>query len=198
MSKGSKFDKFLAIDLETSGMSFTHDDPSNNFEYQIVSIGLIVSNSKTYSEDAVLYREIKWNGESKWDQSAEQVHGLSLEYLEESGLDEEDAVADIVEFLDEHFDLTRPIVLLGHNAASFDKPFFKALLRKYGIDLKFAHRVLDSFSVGFLAMNAYDSNELFDLMGFPPRKEHNALEDIRYTLKTFAGLKLLIDEALDG
>ena len=63
----SKFDKFLAIDLETSGISFTTDDPSNNYEYQIVSIALIASNTSTYTEDAVLYREIKWNGESKWD-----------------------------------------------------------------------------------------------------------------------------------
>lgn len=198
MSTGSKFDKFLAIDLETSGMSFQNDDPSNNYEYQIVSIGLIVSNPNTYSEDAILYREIKWNGTSEWNAKAESVHGLSKEYLEESGTDEEDALIDIVEFIMEHFDSTRPIVLMGHNVVSFDKPFFKALLKKYGVSLKFSHRAIDSFPVGLLVVNAYDSNELFDKMGFPPRKDHNALEDIRYTLRAFKGIKGIMDEVLDG
>lgn len=194
----SKFNKFLAIDLETSGMSFQNDDPSNNYEYQIVSIGMIVSNTKTYSEDAILYREIKWNGTSEWNAKAETIHGMSKEYLEESGLDEEDAVIDIVEFIMEHFDTTKPIVLMGHNVVSFDKPFFKALLRKHGISLKFSHRAIDSFPVGLLVVDAYDSNELFDKMGFPPRKEHNALEDIKYTLKAFRGVKGIIDEILEG
>lgn len=198
MSNSSHFNKFLAIDLETSGMSFQNDDPSNNYEYQIVSIGLIVSNTKTYSEDAVLYREIRWNGTSQWNAKAESIHGLTKEYLEESGMDEEDALADIVEFILEHFDSTQPIVLMGHNVVSFDKPFFKALLRKHGIMFKFSHRALDSFPVGLLIVDAYDSNELFDKMGFPPRKEHNALEDIRYTLKAFRGVKNIMDEILDG
>jgi len=195
---GSKFHNFLAIDLETSGMSFQNDDPSNDYEYQIVSIGMIVSNTKDYSEESVFYREIKWNGKSEWNARAESVHGMSKEYLEESGMDEEEALIEIVEFILEHFDSTSPIVLMGHNVVSFDKPFFKALLRKYGISLKFSHRAIDSFPVGLLVIDAYDSNELFDKMGFQPRKKHNALEDIQYTLKAFKGVKAIIDEVLDG
>ena len=195
MSK-SKFDKFLAIDLETSGMSFTTDDPSNAYEYQIVSIGLIVSNPTNYKEEASIYREIRWNGTSEWNAKAEEIHGLSKEHLEEVGLDEEDAVADILEFILEHFDSTKPIVLMGHNVVSFDKPFFKALLRKYGVNLKFSHRALDSFPVGLLTVDAYDSDELFENMGFPARKAHNALEDIQLTLKAFRGIKGILDEAL--
>lgn len=193
----SHFTQFLAIDLETSGMSFTTADPSNNYEYQIVSIGLIVSNVNTYTEDYMFYREIKWNGTSSWNSKAEAVHGLSREYLEESGVYEEDAVADIVEFIMQHFDITKPIVLMGHNVVSFDKPFFQALLAKYDITLKFSHRAIDSFPMGLLVVNAFDSDELFNNMGFPQRKEHNALEDIRYTLKAFKGIKTIIDRVLE-
>lgn len=195
MSSGSQFNKFLAIDCETSGMSFG-DNPS--LDHQMVSVALIVSDVKTFSELASLYLEIKWNGESQWNLKAESIHGLTKEYLEENGVDEEEAAASIVEFVMEHFDINKPIVLLGHNVVSFDKPFLKSLLHKFDLPLKFSHRALDSFPVGLLALGAFDSNELFDKMGFPPRKEHNALEDIRYTLKSYRILNKMFRECIDG
>lgn len=197
MSYGSEFDQFLALDLETSGMSFTNlHDPSDGYKYQIVSIGLIVSNVRDYKEEAVLYREIKWNGTSEWNAKAESVHGLTKEYLEESGMAEDDALADVMEFIMEHFDITKPIVLLGHNVGTFDRPFFKEWLAKYDIKLKISHRTLDSFPTGLLSVGAFDSNQLFEYMGFPPRKEHNALEDIRLTLKSFRVIAKLFDKVL--
>lgn len=196
MSKYSHFEKFLAIDCETSGMKFGTDDPSTG--YQIVSIALIVSDVKTYKELDTLYLEIKWNGESGWNERAVEIHGLSKEYLEENGVDEEGAVVDIVEFIMKHFDINKPITLMGHNVVSFDKPFFIALLARYGIRLKISHRALDTFPVGLLAVDAFDSDELFNNMGFPPRKEHNALEDIRYTLKAFRLIKKIITSAING
>lgn len=193
MSRGSHFNKFLVLDCETSGMTFG-DDPSK--DYQIVSLGLIVSDVQTYQEIESLYVEIKWNGESKWEPKAEAIHGLSKEYLEENGMDEEDAVADILEFLDDHFDLTKGITLCGHNAANFDKPFIKSLLRRFDVDLKFSHRTIDTFSVGLLAVNAFDSDELFENMGFPARKAHNALEDARLSLKSLRVINKLMKECI--
>ena len=193
MSIGSHFKKFLAIDCETSGMTFG-DDPSK--DYQMVSVALIVSDTTTYQELDSLYLEIKWNGESKWEPKAESIHGLTKEYLEENGVDEEEALADILEFLDKHFDLTKAITLCGHNAANFDKPFLKSLLRRFEVDLKFSHRTIDTFSVGLIAVNAFDSDELFDNMGFPPRKEHNALEDIRLSLKSLRVINKLMKECI--
>ncbi|QDJ96399.1 DNA polymerase III epsilon subunit [Xanthomonas phage Xoo-sp13] len=195
MSRGSHFSKILAIDCETSGMAFG-DDPSDG--YQMVSIGLIVSDVTTYAEIDSLYLEIKWNGESQWNVKAEEIHGLSKEYLEENGIDEEEATILIVEFIMKHFDINSAITLLGHNVVSFDKPFFKALLRKFDIKLKISHRALDSFPVGLLAVGAFDSDELFEKIGFPPRKEHNALEDIRYTLKSYRILNKIFRNCIDG
>lgn len=195
MSKGSEFHKFLAIDAETSGMCTSGDDPSVG--YQMVSIGLIVSEPKTFKEIEELYIEIKWNGESEWNDYAFKIHGLSKEYLEENGVDEEDAAAQILELIMRHFDTTKAITLCGHNAASFDKYFLKSLFRKFGIELKFSHRVIDSFTVGLVAVNAYDSDELFAKMELAPRRMHNALEDIKYTLKSIRMINKLIQRCLE-
>ncbi len=196
MSKGSEFHKFLAIDCETSGMNTKGDDPSVN--YQMVSIGLIVSDPKTFKEIEKLYLEIKWNGESEWSDFAYKIHGLSKEYLEENGVDEEEAAAQILELIMRHFDTTKGITLCGHNAASFDKFFLKALLRKFGIELKFSHRVIDSFTIGLVAVQAFDSDELFSKMELAPRRMHNALEDIEYTLKSIRMINKLVKRCLDS
>lgn len=193
MSYTSHFTKFLAIDCETSSMS-KGDDPSTGC--QMVSIGLIVSDVKTFKEIETLYIEIKWNGESDWSEYAEKIHGLTKDYLDENGVDEEEAAAQIVELIMRHFDTTKGIVLCGHNVVSFDKPFLKSLLRKFDIDLKFSHRAIDSFPIGLLAVHSFDSDELFRNMGLPPRKEHNALEDIRYTLRSIRGLNKIFERVL--
>lgn len=194
MSAGSQFTKFLAIDCETSGMSFG-DDPS--VDHQMVSVALIVSDVKTYKELDTLYLLIKWNGESKWSDKAQEIHGLTKEYLEEHGVDEEEAVIQIVEFIMKHFPTTKPITLMGHNVVSFDKPFLRSILRKFDITLKFSHRALDSFPVGLLAVSAFDSDDLFKNLGFPARKEHSALEDIQLTLKAFRILNKLFRQCID-
>lgn len=195
MSKGSEFHKFLAVDVETTGMCTVGDDPSVG--YQMVSIGLIVSEPRTFKEIEELYLEIKWNGESEWSDFAFNIHGLSKEYLEENGVDEDEAAAQILELIMRHFDTTKTIVLSGHNVASFDRYFLKSLFRKFDIELKFAHRMIDSFSIGLVSVGAYDSDDLFAKMGLPPRKLHNSLEDIRYTLKSIRMINKLIQQCLD-
>lgn len=194
MSMGSHFHKFLAIDCETSGMNFG-DDPSDG--YQMVSVALIVSDVNTYTEHDHLYLKIRWNGDSGWDKKAEEVHGLSVYHLEEYGVEEDDACADIIEFIMKHFDINKSIVLCGHNVVRFDLPFLRRLLNKFGVTLKFSHRAIDSFPIGLLSVGAFDSDELFDYMGLPPRKEHNALEDIRHTLSSLRKLNKLFKACLN-
>lgn len=196
MSVGSHFTKFLAIDCETTGLSKVGDDPSVG--YQMVSIALIVSDVKTYSEIESLYLEIKWNGDSIWDDYAYKIHGLSKEYLEENGVDEEEAAAQIVELIMRHFDTTKGITLMGHNVATFDRYFLRGLLRKFDVDLKFSHRTIDSFTLGLVTIGAFDSDELFDKMGLAPRRMHNAIEDIRYTLKSVRIINKLVQRCLDN
>jgi DNA polymerase III epsilon subunit-like protein len=161
-------------------------------------VGLIVSEPKSFKEIEKLYIEIKWNGESEWNDYAFKIHGLSKEYLEDNGVDEEDAAAQIVELIMRHFDTNKAIVLCGHNVASFDKFFLKSLLRKFGIELKFSHRAIDSFPIGLITVQAYDSDELFSKMELSERKKHNSLEDIEYTLKSIRMINKLVNRCLDS
>lgn len=185
----SRFTKFLGVDCETSSMSFGID-PSTGC--QMVSIGLIISDTKTYEELDSLYLEIKWNGESEWSSYAEKIHGLSKEHLEEHGMDEEEAAIQITEFILKHFNPNKGIPLMGHNVSSFDRFFLRGLLEKFEIELKFSHRNIDSFTLGLIALDAYDSDELFRTVGLPYRGQHDALEDIRYTLKAVRVIRKLI------
>ena len=139
-----------------------------------------------------LYREIKWNGESEWSSKAEQVHGLSLTYLEENGISEEEAVADIVEFIMKYWGPTVPVSLLGHNVATFDKPFLLRLLRKYGIELKVASKNIDTNTLGSILMNTHNSDELFEYLGIK-RTQHNSLEDALAAVTTCRVLRKIFN-----
>ena len=117
---------------------------------------------------------------------AEAVHGMSKEYLEKHGVDEEDAVMDILEFLMEHLDITKPIFVLGHNVGTFDLPFLKDLLYRHGVEkIKFGHRCFDTFSLSMGTIKEHDSNMLFKRLGFADRNDHNALDDAKMALASF-------------
>jgi len=189
VGSGIKMDRILAMDCETSGLNFSaafsNSKDTTITGYQPVSWGFIATDL-TYKPIAELYVEIKWNGISKWDSKAESVHGLSKKYLEQNGVDEEEAVAMIVEFLMEHFDLTKPIYCLGHNVASFDLVVLKDMLARYDVPgIRFGHRHFDTFSLSMGTVKELDSNTLFKRVGLPTRGDHNALEDARHALETY-------------
>lgn len=185
-------DKIIAVDVETSGFSKGDDITLN---YQIVSIGLIIAD-KNFKEIDSFYCEIKWNGISEWDKYAEKIHGLSKEYLDANGLDEEDAVFAITEFLLKHIEPDEYIFFLGQNPRNFDVPFFTKLTNKHDVHFKIAHRTVDSFSIGFAAFGAQNSDELFGMF-YDTRKEHNALDDARMSLGVCRRVKKIIKAALE-
>lgn len=177
------FDKFLVIDAETTGLNF--DVTSNDITegHQAVSWGLIVADFATMKPIEELYVEIKWDGVSEWHHRAEKIHGLSKEYLEKNGMDEEKAAELIGQLLYEHFGLDESIICMGHNVARFDIPFLKKLLYKYELYFKFSHRCLDSSSLGAMTLGTFTSQQLFDELGIKRGDVHNALVDAKSTLK---------------
>lgn len=193
--KRGYFDKVCAVDCETSGMSFG-DDPSR--DCQSVSWGLVVADVATYKPIDKLYVEIKWNGKSKWEWKAEQVHGLTREYLATHGMDEAKAAEEIALFLGEHFGTDTPIVLLGHNAASFDIFFLRKLLHTHDLPFKFAHRVLDTFSLSMATVREYNSEDLFTALGLNARDKHNALDDAMYALESYRRINLIWKKLVEG
>jgi DNA polymerase III epsilon subunit-like protein len=186
----------LFLDVETSGYDFDNIlDRSGGYRYQIVSIGLIVVSPTTWKVREELYVEIKYNGESFWDKKAEAVHGLTKDYLEENGLDEEEAFLVIAEFLTRHFDVNKPIILGGHNVSTFDRHFLVALFAKYDVKLSLSGRAIDTYSLGRVLFGTNDSTELFEMVG-GERVTHNALEDAQLALKVVRMCNKLFNDAV--
>ena len=191
----TNLDKLLFLDVETSGFTPGEDITRN---HQIVSIGLVVATGE-FEPVASLYREIKPNGTSHWNPQAEKVHGLTREYLESNGVSEEEAVADILEFLMKYWNIVdEAIVFGGHNVRPFDIPFFRKLMSKYDVEVKIAFRTIDTFAAGFVALAAQDSEELFNMFGTKRKGKHNALQDATLSLGVCRKIRKLMDAAING
>lgn len=204
MAKPKGYMKYiLAMDCETTGLSFGTDDPS--IGHQAISWGLIVADTATLKPVDEMYVEIRWNDDmvdkrmddKSFGKKAEEIHGLTLAHLEEHGKDEEDAVADMAEFILQYWSPTSCIQTLGHNVATFDLPFFRSTFRRNGIELKFGNRHYDTNSGGFMAFETYTSDQLFELCGFDARDSHNALEDARMSLACARTIRVLMNNLLD-
>lgn len=193
------FNRILAFDSETSGLHFgTHParnplDPTDR--YQCVSWGLVVLDGQLKQLDE-MYIEIQWDGKSKWNKKAEEVHGLSKEYLAEHGTPFEEAYIQIVNFLFKHWGTT-PIVTLGHNSISFDLEFLRSDLKELDLALKFGNRHLDSNTLGFTLFETYTSDQLFEALGQSDRGDnHNALDDIKRTIQAFRVARAMARQVL--
>lgn len=202
------FNFLLAMDSETTGLCMNQDDPTHNPEtgeyHQAVSWGLIVADVTTLKPIEKLYVEIKWNDKSKeqqkknpaWGTKAESIHGLTQSYLEQNALTEEEAVVKIGELILKYWGPSSTIRTLGHNVHTFDMPFFRDLFRRHGIPLKFGSRHYDTNSIGFAAFNTFNSDDLFEAVGFKKRSEHNALVDAEQALEVTRIVRKIFTEAI--
>jgi hypothetical protein len=193
------FKYILAADCESSGIASGCDDPSydptTGKEYQSVSWGFIVLDGDTLKEVDRLYLEIKWNGDAEWDDRAEKVHGLSKEYLEENGISEEEAVAQIANLVIKYWGPDSPVCFLAHNA-NFDLCFLRRLTRRHQIEFKFGNRVIDTNGIAFATFGTYTSDEFFEAAGLPERTIHNSMEDIEMTVESVRRTKLVFNAGL--
>ena len=196
----------LCIDWETSGSAWG-DDTSKY--YQGVSFGAIAFNTSDFSIIDTLYREIKFDETKyKWSNEAERIHGLSKEYLEKNGIDREDAAVDLIQFINNNFKDEKKIMFLGHNP-EFDRRMTNQLmgvvnfefsierLDKLKTHIALHHVMLDTSALGFITMDKYKSNELFESMGFT-RDNHNALEDAMFTVQTCAAIKAIFNIGMEN
>lgn len=211
------FKHILAMDCETTGLCFNTDHPTFNPDtgerHQAVSWGLLVINSDTLETVDELYVEVKWNNDSikqrakdpKFGTFAEKIHGLTKSYLDENGLSEEEAIVRIYEMVGKYWGPTSCISTLGHNVHLFDLDFFRDMFRRNGVQLKFGNRHVDTHSSGWAAFETYNSDQLFELIGFDARGAHNALDDIKMTVESArvvrraAGpIRKILQEAING
>jgi len=197
-------ERVLFIDAETSGIALGSADPSydeaSGKEYQAVSWGLVVADAQTLKPLDKLYVEIKYNGTAEWSKEAQKVHGLSLAYLEENGVDEEDAVVQIAELILKHWGHDGVVCVGGHNVATFDLPFFRRLLNKFDINVKFGSKTIDTNAIGFATFGTHNSDDLFEMVGLPPRDPagHNALDDADRARQAVMYVRKLFKHCVDG
>ena len=174
----------LAIDWETSGYSM----PNYAVRHQGISFGAIVFDVKTLEPVEKLYREIKFKSDLyEWSPGAEAVHGLSIKHLQDNGVSQEDAAVDLANLVVKYFG-PESIILLGHRV-HFDKAFTQQLTKSIDIEFDYHPTTIDSASLSTVLLEISKSDDVFELLGIPPRGKHNALEDIEHTLLAVKRMK---------
>lgn len=199
----------LCIDWETSGADFGKD---SSIKYQGLTFGAIVFKTETFEPVEELYVEIKFDSARyQWSDAAEKIHGKTREYLEEHGITQQEAAMKLAELILKYWGPSSKVLFLGHNP-EFDRRFTNQLLNTIEIEfsvertdppkfdswIEVFHVVLDTSALGYITLGLYKSDLLFERIGFEKRKEHNALDDARFTLQTCAAIRALVDGAING
>ena len=198
------FKYILAVDSETTGLNKVKNEGDVSDGHQAVSWGLIVADAETLIPVEKLYLEVKWNEQSKrrkeldpeFGVTASSIHGLSYSYLEENGIDEADAVVQILELILKYWGPTNELKCLGHNVSEFDIPFMKSMFKRYGVDVKFANRQYDTNSIGWAMTGSFTSDAFFSTMGFDTRESHNSLEDASMALESTRRLRVIWNDSV--
>lgn len=120
-----------------------------------------------------------------WDEKAYQIHRMSKTFLRDKPTPEEMA-SPFSKFIFKNVSRGSPILFGGHNP-QFDQYFNHQFMLMSGLvnetDIRFHHRMLDSFTAGFFKTGMTNSDDLFKLAGCPTRTSHNAMEDVRHTVR---------------
>lgn len=196
----------LIVDWETTGALFGGD---SSIDYQGIAIGAIVARTSDWTEVDSFYRLIKFDETKfKWTEGAEAIHGLSRDHLEANGISQAQAAEEFFEFIFKYFNTTK-IMFGGHNE-EFDRRFTNQLMNSVGVEFsieksgKFEthiplhHVTLNTASAGFIALQLFKSDLLFDAVGVEARGKHNALDDARACLSVMQAIKLLTQAGLQS
>jgi DNA polymerase III epsilon subunit-like protein len=186
----------LVIDTETTGSQSDLSYEDIFKKYQAISFGAIVATSDTFEPVARLYFTLKYDEKYIWSMEAQNIHGLSKEHLEETGLTAEEGAVTLAEFILNHFG-TGKVMVLGHNT-QFDIAAMRQLLEPFSVMPDLHHVVLDTSPLGWMTVGKYRSTELFEFfLGDRPEK-HNALGDAEMTLTVARSVRELMNGALSG
>lgn len=177
----------LAIDWETSG----YRAPANKGEgyadtHQGLSFGAKVVDMRSLDVVEELYLEIKYDPKYEWSDGAAKVHGLTKERLS-SGVTQEEAAMQLGNIIIKYFG-TDDVILIGHRVY-FDRDFTDQLFDTIGIKMKWHPTLIDVSAISTVMLEMSKSEAIFQILGMPPRKAHNAMEDISMSLEVLRILK---------
>lgn len=184
----SPLTRALVTDWETTGL---RDElvPFHNYVEgpQGIEVGAVVVNLSDWQPIASYTSRIRFLGyhagvrygayeRLTWSEQAQKIHGLSPGDLETAPTPAEVA-EEFLRFLKKHFS-DDPILFCAHNPQG-DRYYTNQLMFFGGVqgNVRFHHRMLDSFTAGMLAFGAESSDQLFSLTSDIEREQHSALED---------------------
>lgn len=194
-----KRDIGLVIDWETSGLREVKVPYLAYLEGpQGIEIGATLVWLPEVEEIGTFTRRIRFIGSHRgiqygadayknltWSEDAEQIHGMkTTDLLKESS----PAVVaeEFVSWVKTNTGITdpykTPIMFCGHNPEG-DMYMTRQLLFLAGLEnhLRFHHRMLDTFSLGYLVLGTKSSSELFYRVSGVKRNFHSAMQDSMLT-----------------
>jgi hypothetical protein len=116
------------------------------------------------------------------------------EHLALNGISQEEAAIDLMTLFTKYFAADEMVYFLGHHC-EFDIAFSEQLLAPLEIMFKTFTRI-DTSGIGLVMFGIHKSEDLFQFLGLPARKEHNALEDILLTLQAAKTMRQISNAAL--
>jgi DNA polymerase III epsilon subunit-like protein len=164
----SRREVFVSVDIESSGQS-----PAVG---SLLSIGACLIDRP----DEGVYIELKPLADRGWSDSAQQIHGLARERLEQDGMEPAEAMLRFEEWLDYACDGGRP-VFVGFNSP-FDWMFVADYFWRFLARNPFGVSALDlkSYYMGSHAVSTWELTRRIHVdakLGLKPDHTHHALED---------------------
>lgn len=179
----------LCLDVETGGL--------NPKEHSLLQLGFVLYvNKKIVDTLEINIKEIVY----KVTPEAMKHNGLDLLTIKETGLNKEDAVAQVIKFIEKNLTGGEKPILLGHNAF-LDRSFTQELFESVGDDFKnhISHRNIDTMSLiwglydlGKLPKEACSSQGAFDYFGIKVEDRHTGLGDSIATVELYEELLKLM------
>lgn len=174
--------RYFSIDEEFSGL-----DHRKNCLLSVGIVEIIEKDGLFYPDyTRKMYIELQPTGEV--DESAMQINGLNLESLKNFGITKENAVREILKFL--NVSIYETAVFIAY-CGVLDKIFFDQLFQDVGLDHPFHYEIVEISSLAMGKLNIpwgfSESNLLKKLELEPMNKDekHNALFDAIHQAKIF-------------
>ena len=174
--------KEVVVDVETGGLN-------------PVSNALCSVTMKYLNEDKILNIFIKPSSLG-YNDAAMKINGLTLDFLEEKGVSEVEAVQQIVDFFD-----SERVEIIGHNV-SFDFNFLSELFRRVGENISdyISHHKFDTVSLAMIlrkrGIKDFKSlslgNIYKDLFDEDILNQHSSLADVLATERIFNSMNDLL------
>jgi DNA polymerase-3 subunit epsilon len=178
-------DTVLFIDTETGGL-----DPK---KYSLLSVGLVIWGEGEIHDKKEIFIN---DGKLHATKEALVINKINLDEHRINSISPNEAIQQILQFIECNFDTSEKITLAGHNIC-FDIRFIRQLFesQEYSFGEIFSHRSIDTSSIlyylylaGKLESKIVGSDAAFSHFGIEVSGRHTALGDAVATAQLFSML----------